>query len=345
MRRLIKLLVFGTLVVVVLIVGMAIALLPPAALKVPSQGLVLRAVTVVNPGLDRRLQQTLTVRGEHIESIVDAVPGEVAPEATARFAGAYVLPGLIDMHVHHPAAIAVGETQLFSLLYLEHGVTTVRDTGNFDGSILKTRRRIRDGAFPGPRIFACGPVLDGEPAFWPNSRIVKDASEARDAVAEVAAQGADCIKVYNSLSAEALAAVREAAAQRRLPVIGHVPLAIPFEDAHLDDVQHLTGGAGAAHAADWSGQLRETLQHWRHLDTARIDFIVRTSVQQSIVTPRRSWSSIASRAWRTTPGNWTIRAAGCSHAITARSSGIPKRKPPFRFSSICRPTPGRGSPR
>ena len=56
--------------------------------------------------------------------------------------------------------------------------TSVRDTGSFDGAILEERRRIDAGEVAGPRIFACGPILDGDPPFWSGSRVVRTAEEA-----------------------------------------------------------------------------------------------------------------------------------------------------------------------
>jgi imidazolonepropionase-like amidohydrolase len=158
-----------------------------------------------------------------------------------------VLPGLVDMHVHFPPPTGLGQTELFALLFLAHGVTSVRDCGDVDGSAsAPARDGAREGRFPGPRVFACGPFVDGPPPLWPNSILVRSADEARAAVRRVAAEGFDCVKVYDRLSAEALAALRDEAAEHGLPVIGHVPRAVSYLDARLDDVQHLTGFGRAA---------------------------------------------------------------------------------------------------
>ena len=237
-------------------VGLIIALgaiwhvLGPPHLEVPPPAITLRDVTIVNPGKDRRKVGRIDVRAGRIAWLGE---GGIAPRAgledpdnalsadIERYAGAFVLPGLIDMHVHQPPDTPLGDVELAALLFLRHGVTTVRDTGSFDGAIFETRRRIRAGEIAGPRIFACGPILDGDPPFWSGSRVVRDAKEARQAVDELAAQKVDCIKVYERISREALEAIREAAQQHGLPVIGHVPDAVQFSDARLDDVQHLTG--------------------------------------------------------------------------------------------------------
>jgi len=288
-RRIIKVLFTAGLLLVLLIVGVWIALQPPI-LEVPSPGrFVFSNVTVVNPGLDLQAGQTLTVQGDRIESIITDDPARRASGRPGGFAGSYVLPGLIDMHVHHPG---VGD-ELFGLLFLAHGVTAVRDTADLYGTILERRRQVREGKYPGPRIFACGPLLDGSPPMWPallpGSWVVRNAAEARAAVDKLAKLGVDCVKVYSWLSAEALTAIRKEAARHRLPVIGHVPLAVPFEEAHLQDVQHLTGvpSMGAppivhntkatmpAYSSAWATA-------WRDLDPVRVDFIVRTSLEEGI---------------------------------------------------------------
>jgi cytosine/adenosine deaminase-related metal-dependent hydrolase len=291
-RRILKLLFVAGLLLVLLLVGVWIALQPPV-LGVPSQErFVFSNVTVVNPGLDRRAGQTLTVQGERIESINTGDLARRTSGALDRFAGSYVLPGLIDMHVHH--SLWVGDRELFGLLFLAHGVTAVRNTADLDGTIPQKRRQVREGEYPGPRIFTCGPVLDGEPSIWPaflpGSWVVRNAAEARAAVDELAQLGVDCVKVYSLLSADALAAIRKEAARHGLPVIGHVPLAVPFEEAQLQDVQHLTGVPLMEAPPIPQQRQAKTIRQvysawaraWQGLDPARVDSIVRTSVEHGI---------------------------------------------------------------
>ena len=223
--------------VVLLLVGgwFRFALQPPE-FEAPPQGTVLAGVTVIEPGKTRESDRTIVVEGGRVAKVQPARAG-----ATGPYVGRYVLPGLVDMHVHHPPDTLLGDVELFGMLFLRHGVTTVRDTGNFDGSILKSRGRVRRGEAVGPRIYACGPILDGAPPFWPGSRVVETPAEAQRVVRELHRDGVDCIKVYERLSPEALDAIREAAETADLPVIGHVPAGIGFREARLDDVQHLTG--------------------------------------------------------------------------------------------------------
>ncbi|HEY8152980.1 MAG TPA: amidohydrolase family protein [Myxococcota bacterium] len=253
-------------------------ILPPAPLDLPPRGALLANVTVINPGIGREAGRTLRITGDRIESIAAAAGGE---GADARFSGAYLIPGLIDMHVHFPPDTGLRQTELFAFLFLDHGVTTVRDAGDVDGtSTAPARDGVRGGAFPGPRIFACGPLVDGPAPIWKGSLVVSEPGQATAAVAKIAEGKFDCVKVYDGLSTESLAALRKAAAEHGLPVIGHVPRQVPFEVAQLDDVQHLTGVATPP-----GGDTRpfpKNMVEWRNVDDARMDFIVETSKRLGI---------------------------------------------------------------
>jgi imidazolonepropionase-like amidohydrolase len=265
------------LILVAVLAGAALyawrALAPPAPPPLPARGALLEGVTVVNPGRERLEQRTLKVEGGVIAAI-DAAPSSPA----APYAGYTVLPGLVDMHVHFPPPTGLGQTELFAFLYLAHGVTTVRDAGDVDGTATAPARDgVREDRFPGPRVFACGPFVDGPSPLWPNSRVVTNAAEARAAVAKIAADGYDCVKAYDRLSADALAGLKAEAAQHGLPVIGHVPWAVAYLDARYDDVQHLTGiGAIPGDTRPFPARLDVTKSE------AEVDELVRRTVELGI---------------------------------------------------------------
>ncbi len=210
-------------------------LLEPSPVSVPpQQELVFDDVTIVNPGGERLPHRRLVVRHGRIESI-DAAP----PGALPRYAGSYILPGLIDMHVHLPPWWAPGQLELFNTLFLAHGVTAIRELGSIDGRVFEVRREIQEGRRAGPRIFACGPLLDGDPPLWPLARIVRTAAEGRAAVDELVESRADCVEVYSRVSDDALQGIREAASAHRLPVVGHLPQSLPWGEIRIDDIQHV----------------------------------------------------------------------------------------------------------
>ena len=239
--------------------------LRPPRVDVPDRGLELTRVTVVNPGLGREPGRRIVVRGARIASI-----GPTGPAASTRYSGSFVLPGLIDMHVHYGA----DQRELFGLLFLAHGVTTVRDAGDLTDTVADTRRTIRDGELAGPTVFSCGPILDGEPPTWPGSRVVRDRDTARAAVEEASGRGAACVKVHGHLGPDALADVREAAAVRRLAVIGHVPAGVGLAEAGVADVQHLSG---VPEPLFTDASLRGWVESWLDLPDARIGAVVAAS--------------------------------------------------------------------
>jgi imidazolonepropionase-like amidohydrolase len=212
--------------------------LRPRRLDVPPPGFELGPVTVVDPGRGASPARRVVVRGDRIERIDPVLAGA----RDGLYAGATVVPGLIDLHVHHPSAVAVGERDLFALLFLAHGVTSVRDTGSLPPWSLRSHARaIAVGDRPGPRIFRCGQLLDGDPPAWPGSRPVRTPAEAREAVGALAAAGMNCVKLYNGLSGEVVSEILTAARAHELPVVAHVPWSVSLEQLPEVEVQHLMG--------------------------------------------------------------------------------------------------------
>jgi len=212
--------------------------LEPPALPTPGRtSTVVSGVTVIQPGVGRREDQSIVIRAGRIAAVRPRAADDPAPLC----AGCFALPGLIDAHVHTPPRVAFGNQPLFALLYLAHGVTTVRDVGAADGSLGDLADQLRVGALPGPWMLRCGPVLDGDPPGWPIATVVRDAVDGTAVVERLAREGVDCIKVYNEVSREAFAAIEHAAHQHGIPVIGHVPHAVGLRGVTDFEAQHLTG--------------------------------------------------------------------------------------------------------
>jgi imidazolonepropionase-like amidohydrolase len=250
-------------------------LAPPAPLTAPAADFELNDVTLIVPGAGGRREEHRRIVGKG-GRIVEVGP---AIEGSGPFSGMRVLPGLTDAHVHFPPPTIPGQSELFTFLMLYHGITAVRDAGDVDGtSSAPPREGVASGAFPGPRIYACGPFLDGR-AQWQNTLIVDSPESARDAVGQVDEGGFDCVKAYGGLTGEALAAIRDEAEQRGLPVIGHVPTAVPYAEARLDDAQHLIGVSAPSTKRlpfPW------VLESWLETDDARRDDIIATSLAHAV---------------------------------------------------------------
>ena len=249
--------------------------LPPST-PIARQWTALTGVTIINPGRDRREDQTLTIGDGRIEAIRDRVPdSELLPRARA-FEGRYILPGLIDLDVRRVPAD--GELRrLFGVLFLATGVTTIRDIGNFQGSIVELQRRIAAGEEVWPRLVACGRVLDGDPPLCPGNRIVRSADDAARAVADVAASGASCVAVQSHLGGDPLATIRLRAASQDLPLIGDVPVGVPPDTADLAEVHLVT----ALPLAQPSRGPSDRIRAWALFDARRgVDAFVDAAAQE-----------------------------------------------------------------
>ena len=242
------LVVGGLAVAIVTLVLVRRALHPPTLPVASRQAVFLSRVTVINPGSDRRANQTVLIRDGRVAAISDSPP-DTLPAFAYHQAGRYVLPGLIDMHVHLPVE-TVGLRGAFQTLFLSAGVTTVCQHGDAEGTITAAQQRVRDGEIAGPRILLCGRLMDGGARTDKYSRVVPDPAAAPRVVDDLAARGVDCLAVAAGLEGERLAAVRDAARRRGLAVFGQLP-ALPVgggedaESSRSEDVWRLWQAADA----------------------------------------------------------------------------------------------------
>ncbi len=257
----------------------------PAPAPPTSADLAIVGGTVVDgTGRPARRDATLLVEGDRIVRIGRRSEVEVPPGAKRiDAAGRFVVPGLVDMHVHL-------HNPDFYPLFLANGVTSVRDLGNFERQILRYREDAALGRADAPRLFVAGPILDGPAPTWPGSLAVATPEQARREVKRLAAAGVDCLKVYNGLSRECLRAVIEEAHELKLPVTGHVPQGIDARDAILlgmDGIEHLTGvPLYAAPDGAVSDRLavdnRAIARWWLNADAGRLEDLARLSAKRGV---------------------------------------------------------------
>lgn len=168
-----------------------------------------------------RPDQVVVIRDGRIAETGPVGQVRIPADADQRdVSGKWIAPGLIDMHCHLTPLSDNVPLEFF----LACGVTTVRDPGGHAAEQRLLRDSVRDGTRAGPRILASGEILDGIPLVSAAHRILADTPErGTAAVRHLAAQGMDCIKIYNSITEDVLAAIIAAASEEGLPVIGHVP--------------------------------------------------------------------------------------------------------------------------
>lgn len=148
--------------------------------------------------------------------------------------GSYVMPGLIDMHVHafDPAAFTIA---------LSHGVTHVR-LMNGVKEHLQWRKELEIGNRIGSTLTVSSPIISG----FKNAHIHYSAqtpAQASKAVMKAKQQGYDLIKAYGNLDAPVLQALLREAKKQKIPVAKHGPHPAPDMEwntlAGLQSLEHV----------------------------------------------------------------------------------------------------------
>ncbi len=169
--------------------------------------------------------QTVLVKDDRIFKIGPADKVEIPSNSKLIDGdGAFLMPGLADMHVH-----LKGDWPLHQLdLYLASGVTTVRDLDGRD-FMLQWRHEIKTGKRSGPTIYISAPTIRGYEKNLPE--LVLKFNSAYD-----------CIKLYSYLSKKNYSKVMETAKKHQLYTIGHIPFAVGLDGviaAGMDEIAHV----------------------------------------------------------------------------------------------------------
>jgi imidazolonepropionase-like amidohydrolase len=150
-------------------------------------------------------------------------------------AGSYVLPGLLDIHIHYQDWM--GE------LFLAHGVTTVKDLGNVVEWISAVSADVDSGRMRGPRIFYVGNGLDAPPPARESHVGVDNPEMARAAVRLLHSRGACAIKIREKVTPQLVTALVDEAHKLGMPVTGHIRRLDAREAAlaGIDGLEHASG--------------------------------------------------------------------------------------------------------
>ena len=190
---------------------------------------------------------TVVIRDGKIASINTLVPESVE---VIEGKGKWLIPGLIDMHIHGLADIDFGSTyptkgatffvdnQDVMTLYVANGVTAILDL-NARVDNFGQRNEIIKGNIIGPRIALAALINGGDGS----GRIANTPSDGRQTVRLAKADGYEFIKVYSQLNAETYQAILDEAGKQGMKVVGHIPNVFKgkLEEAfvpHFDMVAH-----------------------------------------------------------------------------------------------------------
>lgn len=125
----------------------------------------------------------------------------------------YLMPGLIDMHVHVWDEYELG-------LYLANGVTTVRNLWG-QPMHLRMKKSIHQEDIIGPVFFTSSPKLTGPVFIGDDNLQLFSPEQARTKIREYKERGYDFIKTYNGLTVDLYDAVLQEARAQELDIVAH----------------------------------------------------------------------------------------------------------------------------
>lgn len=210
----------------------------------PTGDLAIENVTVIDAVHGSRAGQTVIVDDGRIAAVLGAGEAFEAGE-TVDGTGRFLIPGLWDFHVH--LTYDARFTDAMAGLFLNHGITSIRDTGGPLEPVLAAVAPLKAEGAIAPRVFYAGPLLDGRYVVYDgNGRPPlgignPDAETARANVARLAEAGVDFLKIYEMVTPEVFEVLVEEANARGLPMDGHVPLSMRARDVgpRVQSLEHL----------------------------------------------------------------------------------------------------------
>ena len=192
--------------------------------------------------------QTVLIEGSRITAVGNDADVKVPPQArVVDLAGRTILPGLVMLHEHLFWAFS-GGTHVshplhfsYPLLYLSHGVTTLRTAGtDFPYMDKNVKQWIDAGEIAGPEIHLTGPYFSGEGDPFYGAMLLHTPEEARRAARYWAAEGFTWFKAYQWVRKDVLAALIDEAHHLHLRVTAHLRSVSCLEAAEMgiDNIEH-----------------------------------------------------------------------------------------------------------
>ncbi len=222
--------------------------------------LVIRHATVFDSRNGRMLPD-LSVLVEHGRIRTIAPAGMVLappPGATVLDArGKFLIPGLIDSHVHLVHVLDASHMTGDQVLpfYLANGVTTVRDVGDSVPAEVLVSRYAAEHPEKAPRVFLGSYLVDRQPPYHPRiAQVIQKPEEVPAFLDDMAAWGVRTVKIYVGTERPVGQRVIAEAHRRGMKVTAHLGLysAQDAADDGIDAIEHIESILDFAFPADAS---------------------------------------------------------------------------------------------
>ncbi len=208
----------------------------------------------------------ILIQGDTIREVWSGNRGPEIPDDVVIIdaKGKYVMPGLMDSHVHYNWYM--GE------LFLHHGITTVVDLGSRIYWQKALQKGLNSGKLRGPKYLFCGRIGTNEQSNYAavaQRRLFATASSPREARRAVSAikDNSDCLRMGMDTEDNLYQAINLEANRAGLGVISHSYDAIHSAELGVNGIEHLEGIALATirseegRAAVATMQLEEGRKH------------------------------------------------------------------------------------
>ncbi len=226
------------------LVAILILLLPEVGTAQPSSystTLLLTNARLVDPETKTVQRGALRIEGERIAEVLDGAPSGFDGR-TLDLNGKWVLPGLVDAHVHSYGNLGPNlqpgrmlQTDGTAKVALYAGVTAFLDLFSPEDYIFELRNKQRSDGLLGADIYAAGPILtcpNGHGTeYGIPTRTVTSPSDARRTVDSLATRSPDVVKLvyhpyhtdrFPSMDRPTMEAIVETAQAHNLPTVVHI---------------------------------------------------------------------------------------------------------------------------
>ena len=252
----------------------------------PHKYTVLKGGTLIDGNGNSPIENTLIILEQgKIKSISPRQSTKVPfPAKIINAKGKYLIPGLIDMHVH-----CVEES--FLPLFLLNGVTTIRDVGNDTDFILTLKDEVNSGLRVGPTLFVSGYMINSRKIPFGASQhtaVIRNVKEAQKIVSLLAQKKVDWIKIYITLPKGVVRRILFEANKFGIPVAGHLRKVDARFAAQwgISTIEHATGIAEAL-LSDEEFEDAPPLhtisgKTWLHVDRTKYDDLIDLFIEKNV---------------------------------------------------------------
>tara|TARA_R110002050_G_scaffold294238_4_gene451766 strand:+ start:2653 stop:4086 length:1434 start_codon:yes stop_codon:yes gene_type:complete len=191
------------------------------------------------------------------DGLISEISDDISTSGIAVIDGkdGYLMPGLMDMHVHVWDDYELG-------LYLANGVTTLRNLWG-QPMHLRMKKSISKEEIIAPMFFTSSPKLTGPNFMGDDNLQLLTPEQARKKVREYQERGYDFIKTYNGLPENLFNAILQESKLQNLDIVAHPSAEVPYSYHFKPEIISIE------HAEDI---VQQPLEY--RLDTAKLNKVV-----------------------------------------------------------------------